>query len=159
MPTRTAGFTLLELLAALVIITVLLGLALPALDNVRTRDLGATAQRLCLMLNHARQEAVLSSRPWRVVISPATRAFSFEQRVGAEFIPVNAPPFADIRLPADLSLTDLTVNGAPVAGGAQIYLLPSGAQDAFSLTLNHEQRRQRLSMGPLGPATTEHDAH
>ena len=146
------GFTLLELLVVIMIIGVLLSLVAPGLDSVRGRNLADSADRLCLTLNHARQEAVLSSRTWRLEIDPAENIFRFQQRLGAEFVQMNTPPFTESRLPPGVRLAELTINGQAVTEAGQVYLFPTGEQDAFSLTLLEGERRRVLSMGPLGPA-------
>lgn len=146
------GFTLLELLVVILIIGVLLSLVAPGLDRVRGRGLADTADRICLALNQARQEAMLSSRTWRLMIDPAEKIFRFQQRHGAEFVPLNTPPFTESRLQPGIQMAELAINGQDVTEAGQVYLFPSGEQDAFSLTLIEGERRRTLSMGPLGPA-------
>lgn len=146
------GFTLLELLVVIMLIGVLLSLVAPGLDGVRGSGLADTADRICLALNHARQEAMLSSRTWRLVIDPVEKTVRFQQRAGAEFVPLNTPPFAESRLQPGIRMAELTINGRDVTEAGQVYLFPSGEQDAFSLTLLEGERRRTLSMGPLGPA-------
>ena len=153
---RTAGFTLLELLVVIMIITALLSLVAPGLDAVRGRGLAEAADRLCLTLNHARQEAVLTSRPWRLEVDPEEKTLHFQHRLGAEFVPLSKPPFAQIRLQPGMEITELTINGQPVTGSGQVYLLPTGGQDAFSLTLTEGERRRTLAMGSLGAAEVRH---
>ena len=95
---------------------------------------------------------MLSSRPWRLEIDRETKSFRFLQRIGAEFIPVNNPLFSETRLLPDIEINELVINGHPVSAAGQVYLFPTGEQDAFSLTLLDGERRQVLSMGPLGAA-------
>ena len=146
------GFTLLELLVVIMIVGVLLSLVAPGLDRVRGSSLADRADRICLTLNHARQEAMLSSRTWRLMIDPAERKFHFQQRLGAEFVQVSDPPFTESRLQPGIQLAEFTINGQAVTEDGQVYLFPSGEQDAFSLTLVEGERRSVLFMGPLGPA-------
>ena len=146
------GFTLLELLVVLMVVGVLLSLVAPGLNSVRSRDLADSVDRLCLSLNQARQEAMLSSRPWRLEIDPVEKRFRFQQRLGAEFVPLNKPPFSETRLRPDIQLAEFTINGQAIATSGQVYLFPTGEQDAFSLTLIEGEHRRVLSMGPLGPA-------
>ncbi len=153
---RNAGFTLLELLVAVMIIAALLSLAAPGLDAVRGRGLAEAAGRLCLTLNHARQEAALTSRPWRMEIDPVEKTVRFQHRLGAEYVPLNNPPFAQTRLPPGMEIAELTINGQPVADSGQVYLFPTGEQDAFSLTLVEGERGRTLSMGVVGAAEVRH---
>ena len=62
---RTGGLTLLELMVVLFIIGVLITFTVPAFIGNRSRLLNDTADRLVLLINQARQEAVLSSRIWQ----------------------------------------------------------------------------------------------
>ncbi|MCY4361288.1 MAG: GspH/FimT family pseudopilin [Gammaproteobacteria bacterium] len=151
-----AGFTLLELLVVIMLIGVLLSLVAPGLDRARGGGLADSADRLCLTLNQARQEAVLTSRPWRLEVDPAEKTVRFRYRRDEEFIPLNNPPFTETRLPPGIEIAELTINGQPVAGSGQVYLFPTGAQDAFSLTLVEGERRRTLSMGSVGAAEVRH---
>lgn len=146
------GFTLLELLVVIMIIGVLLSLVAPGLDSVRGRGLADAADRICLAINQARQEAMLSSRTWRLMIDPVEKTLRFQQRLGAEFVQLNTPPFTESRLQHGTQLAELTINGQEVSDAGQVYLFPSGEQDAFSLTLLEGERRRTLSMDPMGPA-------
>ena len=138
------------------LIGVLLSLVAPGLDRARGGGLADSADRLCLTLNHARQEAVLTSRPWRLEVDPAEKTVRFRYRRDEEFIPLNNPPFTETRLPPGIEIAELTINGQPVAGSGQVYLFPTGAQDAFSLTLVEGERRRTLSMGSVGAAEVRH---
>lgn len=153
---KHAGFTLLELLAVIMVIGALLSLVAPGLDAVRGRGLADFANRLCLTINHARQEAALTSRPWRLEIDPVEKIIRFQRRRGAEFVPLNNPPFAETRLQPGIEITELTINGQPVADTGQVYLFPTGEQDTFSLTLAGGERQRTLSMGFVGAAEVRH---
>lgn len=77
-----AGFTLMELLTVLVIISLLGGISAGVFQVIRRNvDLSATASRLEGLLIAARNTAISSGSPVEVVVSPASgtaRAFAFE---------------------------------------------------------------------------------
>lgn len=146
------GFTLLELLAVIMIIGVLLKLVATGLDSAGGRGLADSADRLRLTLNQARQEAMLSSQTWRLEIDPAENMYRFQRRRGTEFIQTNGQPFEETRLPPGIQLAEITINGQSVTESGLVYLFPTGEQDAFSLTLMEGTRGLVLSMAPLGPA-------
>ena len=150
------GFSLLELLVVIMVIGALLSLVAPSLDAVRGRGLADFANRLCLTINHARQEAALTSRPWRLEIDLVEKIVRFQYRRGAEFVPLNNPPFAETRLQPGIEIAEFTINGQPVADTGQVYLFPTGEQDTFSLTLAEGERRHTLSMGSVGAAEVRH---
>ena len=153
---KSVGFTLLELLVVIMVIGALLSLVAPSLDAVRGRGLADVANRLCLTINHARQEAALTSRPWRLEVNPVEKTVRFQRRRGAEFVLLNNPPFAETRLQPGIEIAELTINGQPVADTGQVYLFPTGEQDAFSLTLAEGERRHTLFMGSVGSAEVSH---
>ena len=155
LPGKTGGFSLLELLIVVVIITVLLGLVAPGLGGARSRDLADAAQRLGTIINHARQEAVLTSRTWCLEIDPAENSYRFRQRVGDEFKQVDRAPFTETRLQPNISLHKLEINGQAAVAAGQVYLFPTGEQDAFRLTLQSGDNRRIIVMEPLGLARTQ----
>jgi type II secretion system protein H len=67
-----AGFTLLELVVALFVLGLAVGLALPAVgrstDSVRAR---AEVARFAALLRHAREQAITTRQPHAVVLDPA----------------------------------------------------------------------------------------
>lgn len=150
--TTARGFTLLELLAAVAIIAILAGLALPGLEGPWRRDLAVAAERLSMVINHARQEALLSSRPWRLELDPDGGRYHFSRRDDNEFTPVSAPPFAETRLPPGVSLRELAINGQAAEAVGLVYFLPTGEQDAFRAVLQSGARKRVIVMGPTGPA-------
>ena len=146
------GFSLLELLVALLIISVLLGMVMPGLGGSRTRDLADTAARLNTLINHARQEAVFSSRTWQLEVDSAENVYRFQARFGNEFIQVDRTPFSETRLSPGISLHRLEINGQALAGVGRIRFFPTGEQDAFRLTLHGDDARLHIVMGPIGAA-------
>jgi general secretion pathway protein H len=65
---RAAGFTLIELLAVVLIIGLIAGIALPNLSLGGGRVAFGEAQRLASVFGYARQRALATGQPHRVVI-------------------------------------------------------------------------------------------
>ena len=149
------GFSLLELLVVVIIITVLLGLVVPGLGGARSRGLADVAERLSMIINHARQEAVLTSSVWLLEIDPVENIYRFRQRPEFEFKQVVRAPFAETRLQPDISFNELEINGLSALETGQVYLFPTGEQDTFRLILQSGDSRQSIAMGPLGPARAQ----
>lgn len=77
------GFTLLELVATLMILALAAALVMPAVgrgtDTIRTR---AEVARLSAMLRHAREQAITTQRPHTVVVDPVAHQVTI--RAGAD---------------------------------------------------------------------------
>lgn len=145
------GFTLLELLVVIMVIGILLGLVMPGAGVRSGQDLTDTARRMSMIINHARQEAMLSSRTWRLEIDPDENVYRFQQRLEEEFVQVSREPFAESRLHPNISITELEINGQNTLGTGLVYLFPTGEQDTFRLSMQNNDRQRILSLGSLGP--------
>lgn len=144
------GVTLLELVVVIMIISLLLGLVLPGLGSVNGGGLAESTTRLKLLLNHARQEAMLTSRPWRLEIDLEENTLRFQQYLGTDFIQVTRAPFSGALLHPETVLNELNINGQPVTESGHVYLFPTGEQDFFDLAFSIGERRRIVSMGQLG---------
>lgn len=147
-----SGFTLLELLAVIVIISVLASMVVPMLGNNSNRDAANAANRMVLLINQAREEAVMSATIWQVILDPVEHNYRFLQIAGNEFVEVTMQPFAgNHQIPA-VTLDKLEINGQFLSVPGEIYLFPTGEQDSFRLVLQGEQREFVVAMGPVGAA-------
>jgi prepilin-type N-terminal cleavage/methylation domain-containing protein len=73
-----AGFTLIEILAVVLILGLLMGLLLPALGAGSSRSLRKQGDRVAATLELARQRAVVTGKPHRVVLDLEAGAFAVE---------------------------------------------------------------------------------
>jgi prepilin-type N-terminal cleavage/methylation domain-containing protein len=92
-----AGFTLIELLSVIAIFALLAGIALPNLGIRTGRALDAESKKLAATLEFARQRAVMTSTPHRLVIDIDLAAYWLEEWVdagdpGLEDAPPAPPP-------------------------------------------------------------------
>ena len=150
--TSGRGFTLLELLAVIFIISILAGMVVPMLGNNSDRHAAAAADRMVMLINQAREEAVMSARIWQVILDPVDHSFRFLQYAGSEFLDVAVQPFAGKHELTDVTLEKLQINGQFLSVPGEIYLFPTGEQDAFRLVLRGDQGEYLLAMGPVGAA-------
>ena len=81
----------------------------------------------------------MSSRVWQVIFDPGEQSYRFMQYAGNDFIEVTLPPFSGIQHLMHVSLNQLEINGEPRADTGEIYLFPTGEQDAFRLIVQGEQ--------------------
>lgn len=147
---RQRGFTLLELLAVIVIIAVIASMAVPVLGNNSGRD--AAADRMVLLINQAREEAVMSAKIWQLILDPVEHKYRFLQLTGNEFAEVKLRSFAGEHKLVAVTLDKLEINGQLSASPREVYLYPTGEQDSFRLVLQGEQQEYEIAMGPVGEA-------
>ena len=110
---------------------------------------------MVLLINRARQEAVLSSRTWRVVMDPGKGAYRFQKRYGQDFEPAKESPFAAARRDPGIRWGDLDINGESASEEGDVYLYPTGEQDAMRLTLSNGDQRRVVVLEPVGRARVE----
>ncbi|PIY20890.1 MAG: type II secretion system protein GspH [Deltaproteobacteria bacterium CG_4_10_14_3_um_filter_60_8] len=146
MPWRRAGFTLIEVLVVLVIISIVLGVVTLNVDH-RRDDVAEAVRRLGAIVRLASEEAVLRSRELAMQVEPGGYRFLEIGKDG--FVPVEGDEVLRPRqLPEGLELT-LALEGEPVqlvaaeeADGkedqrpARIFLLSSGEVTPFELRLH-----------------------
>jgi len=149
------GFTLLELLVVIVIVAVLAVLVVPNLASNPGRDAADAAERMVLLINQAQQEAVLTSRVWQIVFDPEDNNYFFQRLAGSEFEDVTLSPFAGKQMTPTVQLDELEINGEVISSASEVYLFPTGEQDAFRLVLKGNDVEYSIAMGPVGPAQLE----
>lgn len=135
------------------IISVLFGFMTPVFRGSSGHNLSDTADRLVKLINHAQQEAMLSSRVWQLVVDTKADAYHFRRQIpGADFENIEEAPFSGGMLNLSVDFLNLNVNGSKVKDTAEVYLFPTGEQDTFELTLSNGDDRRFVTMGPIGPA-------
>jgi len=151
---RSTGFTLLELLVALLVIAMLWGVAVLSIER-GDESLELEATRLRGLLQLASEEAVLRARQYGLRIA---RDGSDPDRIVCEWMVLEeqrwqlleSAPFEAYRLPSELSievrLDGLDVAPAPAANAAdtagiepQLLFLSSGETSSYSIELRSEQ--------------------
>lgn len=153
-----AGFTLLELLVALLVIAMLWGIAVLSLER-GDQNLEVEATRLRGLLQLAGEEAVLRARQYGLRFA---RDGSDADRIVCEWMVLEdqrwqlleSAPFEAYRLPAELSI-DLRLDGLAVAPAPatntadepepepQLLFLSSGESSSYSIELRSEQEPDR----------------
>lgn len=136
---QTAGFTLLEALLSVVIISMLAGISLPVYESfVRRNDLGLTAQNITFMLRRAQtySRAVSSDSTWGVrVQAPTVTLFQ-----GATYA-TRVPAFDEtLSIPSSITPSGLSeinfskMNATPSTTGT--ITLFSTTNDSKTITIN-----------------------
>lgn len=158
------GVTLIQLLYALMLITLLLHLGIPAYSDMSTRlQRQASAQQLTQALNHARSEALQRNQivvlqaiegdwrnGWRTVLEQETRTLLHEYRASGRVLIVGNQPLAHHVRFSGLG-TPLQGSGAFLAGTLHV-CEDATARSHYQVVLSRSGRvslRQALHEQPL----------
>ena len=144
------GFTLIEILVVLVIIGIMVGLVgvrmMPDDDRVVRNE----AQRVALLLEQTRDQAVASGEPIAFSVEQGRYRFwvldaenQWAPRGGDELL--QDRPLAD-----GVQLAAMQVNQARLAAGERLLFLPSGGNAPFTADLALNAAHARISGDSLG---------
>ena len=136
-----AGFTLLEILIAMIIISIVIGMAVFMVGDRRSQYLDHEARRLMAMLDMSAQEAILQFAELGVVFDNQSYRFVIfddKEQVWKEYTsPGQRSPFRHYELPEGMFL-ELDFEGIRQASGASIE----------TLTLIDERELERFADDP-----------
>ncbi len=147
---RVQGFTLIEILVVLVIVSILLVSVAIKVSPDERQTLRQETERLGLLLEQARDEAFLSGRS--IAWSMQKQSYEFS-RLDAErqWIPITNNQILRARtLPASVTVSAISINQIPVALSERLIFSPSGLNTPFTATLNlhgHQLSLQGDSVG------------
>lgn len=153
---RQRGFTLIELLVVLVIVGIMVGLASVRLLPDDARTLANEAQRLALLLEQTRDQAVASGEPIAFSVEAGRYRFwaldeenRWVPRSGDELL-------QDRPLAEGVRLLALQVNQAMLGAGERLLFLPTGGNAPFTADLALNAAHARIRGDSLGRVRVEH---
>lgn len=154
---RMQGFTLLEILVVTVVLVIITAIIAPGIIHRDVRRLADESERFVMLVNLARQEAIMSSRVWQLSLEADSGRYGFLRFDGSDFEEVNEAPFNGRHITEAITWKHLRVNAEPVTDRALVHLFPTGEQEDFELELAVKDERQRISLGVTGPALVYRD--
>ncbi len=141
---RCAGFTLLEIVVVVLLLSIMLGLVAVNLSSDDSGELRDEAQRLALLLNTAQQDAILEGQVLALALEPG--GYHFMRLTDAGTLqPITQDELLRAReLPPDIKISAVEIAGKATTETDKpsgIVLQPSGELDEFTITLQKGSTR------------------
>jgi general secretion pathway protein H len=147
------GFTLVELLVVVVIIVVMVALASAQLMRSPAEEVRDESERLALLLQAARDEAILQGRVFAFGAGRESYRFLRLERDGKLKIAGDDELLRPRQLPAGIAIESLLIEGAGADDAQQakgVVFLPSGDLPAFRIVLAGRGARWSVVGAPDG---------
>ncbi|WP_269530755.1 type II secretion system minor pseudopilin GspH [Chitinimonas sp. BJYL2] len=145
-----AGFTLIEILVVMVIVGIIVTLAAVRFGGSDQDALIREAERLSLLLEAARDEAIATGTT--LGFDAEDQQYRFWQQ-GQDYTwqPLSGNDTLRPReLPVPVRLGDIRVNRQPLVAGQKVVFTPSGVNAPFEFTISAGAELRRLSADALG---------
>ncbi len=139
---RARGFTLLELLAVLVIIAIMTGFAVLAIGNTQSHKLEQAAKQILALTTLAKEEAVFNGQDYALAFWQT--GFGYYQLVDNEWQVITADQAFRTRELSDQFTPQLHLEGLKVdlpvnqPEDPQIYILSGGEFTPFEMSLHDD---------------------
>lgn len=143
-PATQSGFTLMEIMVVVVLIAISATFALVSLDRGNDDVAELEARRFAQLIEHARDESILSGRAYAVQVDPVARSYTF-LRYAQEWTQVkNDDVFRRRELPENLEMAFET--GSDPESGGLLIIEGLGVIMPFVFTVQGDTRTYRVSV-------------
>lgn len=128
------GFTLIEVAVVMVLITIILGLAIPRISGrLFSNDLGRTTRMIGGLAQDARLSAMREGKPYGMEIDPSQhrlRVFQDQVLLDGGTKKTTSREIKAVTIPRSVTISDIWIAGnGKVSGLADIYFSPQGRAD------------------------------
>ena len=144
-----SGFTLIEILVVLVVIGISIALVGVNLHRDPKQELREQSQRLALLLQAARSEAITSGKSLAWIAQPPNYGFYTRDGDRKWTVAMTDDPFGPGVFPGQVSLADVEINHARVPMDTPLVFSASGLNPSFRLELDYAGARM-LVLGDAG---------
>ncbi|WP_137937208.1 GspH/FimT family pseudopilin [Chitinivorax sp. B] len=146
---QNLGFTLIEIIVVVLIISVIITLAAVRLDPGQSRQLRDEGERLALLFEAARDEAVAGGEP----IGWATdgQTYRFYRRENNDWVMLDTR--SDLRersLPGEMRIDQIQMSLQPLPADGRLLFMPSGVNELFAMRFVLGEKRLKLRTDVLG---------
>ncbi|MDN3576299.1 GspH/FimT family pseudopilin [Chitinimonas viridis] len=154
-PRRVTGFTLIEILVVMVIVGIIVTLAAVNFSRSDTDALQHEAERLALLLESARDEAIAAGAP--LAFGRAEQGYGFwkQDADGAWQLLEDNQILRVRQLPEAVRVADMRVNLLPLPPDGRVIFTPSGVNAPFTVELRAGEVVRKLNADALGRMTLE----
>jgi type II secretion system protein H len=149
------GFTLIEILVVLVVVGIMVGLASVRLMPDDERLLADEAERLALLLEQTRDQAVASGEPIAFSVDGSGYRFSALDNDSAWVARAGDELLRERTLGSGARVDALRANGTQLAAGERLLFLPSGSNAPFVAELALNSAHARVIGDRLGRVRVE----
>jgi type II secretion system protein H len=141
---RSRGFTLIELVLVLLIVSVVIGVAAPSLSTfIATHKVTNAANQIVALARHGRAQAIAEGRSYRLNVDATNGTYWLEVQDGAAFKKLGTDNGQRYTLPDG---TRATWSGDVGVGAQFVQFFPDGRSDAGGLVLENNTNR-RIELG------------
>lgn len=158
-PASARGFTLVEVIIVILILSIAAGFLLPRLQTSAHVELLSHSRRLALTLRHVRQQAILSGRTFRLYYDLGQHRYwvesADESTLEQQFAPAEGKLGQGIPLPEEIAFTDVILplgGGRIVEGVAFTDFYPDGTMDMTIVHLDNGDEFYTILNEPLSGA-------
>jgi prepilin-type N-terminal cleavage/methylation domain-containing protein len=115
-----AGFTLVELLVVIVILSIAALIAIPMLSSAGEIQVSSAADMIAADLEYAKSMAVSRQKTYKVIFDSANESYRIEDGNGIIMHPVNIGKIYELNFKTDNRVNQVKINSVDFGGASQV---------------------------------------